>query len=953
MRKEFDNLKLDYVECGKLFYFQRNTSDFVLLDTSDRELGLIVNREIYQPNIANYAARYNLRFSNKPNQFGNFSVILQPSRAFIDELLFIQVQQRTELDYLYMQPNVEPRTDLPNRPYTQAHITIIPRKLLTVCLQNDIALYDAILFRKSNGFSLKDYGVLNPNGQEVRPQVLPRPLSLKPFILKQQDLPIVKGITNILYNTFMQLILSKIKSGMILPSIVFFTPELKMNQRLAIMQAVQKQLLPIFGILTFALDYAIPPESQIYFCEHLPDKVFPITKQHIFTTDKIISAAEDPKGYFQTAVREGLSRLSDPVAVSFFRKGIAVDDALVISDTLKSEVASNDKLVFEVFLRNLDKLESKHKEKLVRIFTKSSNQLMSFVNQIPKYNLQRVERLELYKSALMEPLRKQSSEGLDLFLDVYLLILRQKDDIVEFRSYLQQLINTQPSFILTRIKSDDQTELISELLELCCQYPTNLSNESNFLLAIFSQPTSSLFLAIDKFYRTGNWNNAFQQTLTYALANVDTQWTDDDVNKLENITPIRINNLKRIRFSFFLNSEKKIAEYKNLPNAKKAETLLKKIDSALGQEKNIFQVIDKDQHQKAREVALIACNTASLENFKFVKYWLGHIGWSGALNDKEFWHDYEIICNNCVASQPQLLDNQDDRDLYDLLKGRINHKSGSIEKVCTSNNIQNRYLVILAGMLTNKQEIPIHDVKWIINNLPDTNNYAVEVIHLANDSPKFMESVKTLDEKYCRKWLDVTFQNNLRNMYIENNARDLLHETLFRIDLASNEYLLDLLTKDSGMKAGVVNWSSYVLKTQKLIDSRLKNDAINTFLEIVRDSKDIGFNVWEYVKKIRKVVELLEKDFRTDELPELAVLSDLMEFSDSFPANLKFTESFTKALIRIAEKTSDQDLVNKYHPLLLYCCSDFISIHSPETGKNNNFHWASEKVLYTGLASVI
>jgi len=256
-------------------------------------------------------------------------------------------------------------------------------------------------------------------------------------------------------------------------------------------------------------------------------------------------------------------------------------------------------------------------------------------------------------------------------------------------------------------------------------------------------------------------------------------------------------------------------------------------------------------------------------------------------------------------------------------------------------------------MLTNRQEIPIHDVKWIIDNLPDTNNYAVEVIHLANDSSKFMESVKTLDEKYCRKWLDVTFQNNLRNKYIENNARDLLHETLFRIDLASNEYLLDLLTKDSGMKAGVVNWNSYVLKAQKLIDSRLKNDAINTFLEIVRDSKDFGFNVWEYVKKIRKVVELLEKDFRTDELPELAVLSDLMEFSDSFPANLKFTESFTKALIRIAEKTSDQDLVNKYHPLLLYCCSDFISIHSPRTGRNSNFHWASDKVFPEGLAGVV
>lgn len=342
MRKEFDNLKLDYVECGKLFYFQRNTSDFVLLDTSDRELGSIVNREIYQPNIANYAARYNLRFSNKPNQFGNFSVILQPSRALIDELLFIQVQQRTELDYLYMQPGVDPRTDLPNRPYTQAHITIIPKKFLTVCLQNDIALYDAILFRKLNGFGLKDYGVLNQNGLEVHPQVLPRPLNPKSFVLKPQDLPIVKGITNILFDIFLQLVLSKSKSGMTLPNIVFFTPELKMDQRIAIMQAVQKQLLPIFGILTFALDYAIPPESQIYFCEQLPDKAFPINTQYILTNDKILSAAEDPNGYYQTSEREGSSRISDPLAVSFILKGIPVNDALVLAEVLKSGVVNNE-----------------------------------------------------------------------------------------------------------------------------------------------------------------------------------------------------------------------------------------------------------------------------------------------------------------------------------------------------------------------------------------------------------------------------------------------------------------------------------------------------------------------------------------------------------------------------------------------------------------------------------
>lgn len=952
MANEIVKLNLDYVECGKLFYFQQNTSDFVLLDTSDRNLGYLVNREIYLPGIANYAARNNLRFSNKPNEYGNFSVVLQASKHFTDDLLFIQVQQRTELDYLYKQPNVNPRTDLPNRPYTQAHISIVPKRILSTYLQNDIGLYDTLLFRKSDQFALKDYGILDPSGREAFPQVLARPINPKPFVLQSQDLPIVKGIVNALYDIFMQQDATRNNFSNLLNNIVIVAPGLAMDRRLAIMQAVQKQLLPIFGILTFALDYAIPPDSQLYFCEYLPDEAFPLRKPIILTIDKILTASDNPKGFYPAAIREGLSRLSDPLAMAFFQKRVPVPDALIMADSLKSETVSNDQIFFSAILRNLKSLESEYKEKLVRILTKTPHQLISFVEQIPKSNLTQEERLGLYQLALVEPLRKLP-EGLDLFFDVYLLIRKQGNDFLQFRPYLQKVMTAQESSILTRIKNGEQTELISELLELCYRQPIKLSDGSNFLREVFSKPTDSLLLAIKKFYQTGNWNDSFQQELTYSLANVETQWTDDDVHKLENSTPVRINDLKRMQLFFFLNSDRKIAEYKNLPDTKKADILSKKIKSALGSQTDIFQIINKNQHEKVREVALSACNTASLENFKFTREWLGQIGCTNMLGDNAFWQDYDTICKNCKISQPVLLEAREDLALYDLLKGRINLESSSIGDVCTANNIRNRYNVILAGMLTTKQGIPIKDIKWIIDNLPGTNLLAVETIHLADESEVFLKSFVTLDDKYCRKWLDVTIQNKIRNVYIENNARDLLHETLFKINSASKGFLLELLTKEPGMKEGVTDWSSYILKVQRLINSRMENYNISNFLDIVRDSQSIEFDLWEYVKDIGTVVELLDRNYSFGELPELSILSRLMETTDSLPAKSKFTESFTNVLISIAEKSSQKDLVKKYHPLLLYCCSDFLSKHSAQIDNTNNFYRASEDVFFEGLASVV
>lgn len=933
-------LSLDYVESGKIFHYQRKSSDFVPLDCSDLTLRNKIFRDVYLPDIGNYAAKNGLRFAGKTGEFGSYSAMLHTSRFFPGDLLFIQVQQRTELDYLYRQPGFSPIRDLPNRPYTQAHITVIPAKVLLDYLQENIAIYDALLFRTSNGFALKDYGIVDAQGHQVMPAVIARSISPRPLLLSDEDLSIAKGVTNKLYETWLA-------SGTMLPNIVIVTPGVILERRLAIMQEIQSHILPILGIVTFALDYAIPPESQIYFCEQLPDQSFPLGKSKFFTYADVLNASKDGQGFYQASFREGLPRLSEPKALKYLRKRLSLQDSMVLLDALKDAFIKDERKLFDVILRNYGNIEPEDTKDLFNLLTQDPTQLLNFIRQIPRYSLQANVRKEIFQVLFVDLLNKLP-ESMGMFLDTYVTVREQDNDSVQFRPLLQYLLKTQPEALPVIIERG-QADLIYDLFEL------NLTQtvEYDLLAGIFIKPTHALFEAINQLHKNGKWNEKLQIALIDAAAKPTTQWSDKDVERLYTSTPIRIPELPAQRLLQLLNSEQSLTELSRLPDASKAETFRLKILGAIGKKSDVFQAIPSSHHAKLREVALSICYSNSVGNLRFTREWLGQIGKTTVLSDNEFWADFKTICNQFRSSQPLSLSDPEERALYDLLKGRINPESGSIAQALTKVGIQNRTGAILQGLLLDNQSLPRRDIEWIIDNLPATNSIANCVIDRAYQSTDFMSSLLNLGEAACAKWLSVTRRAKTRVIY---NSRDILHETLFRIYNPSQKYILDLATEDEGMFVGVSDWRAFSTKLEQLLTARPAivepQPVVARFRKIVNEFQGNDEDPRQLVREIRLLSQLSSQAIEPNNLPELSTLTLLLKRAMPLASETTFATSYTTLLMNIAEKVSVQVLVNAYNPLLLYCCWDYLLNHLPSATETNNFFRACESVYPAELASV-
>ncbi|MDD4043656.1 MAG: hypothetical protein PHS75_08515 [Anaerolineaceae bacterium] len=934
-------LSLDYVECGKLFNYKQKSSEFVPLDRSDNSLANKVFYDIYLPNIGNYAPKNTLRFSSTPGEFGNYSVILQTSRAFPNDLLFIQVQQRTELDYLLRQPGESAPSNLPNRPYTQAHITLIPIRTLLECLQDEIALYESLLFQRDGKLALKDYGIFEANGRSVMPAVLPRTVTAHRLTLEGQDLAIAKGITNLLYQTWLT-------TDILPPPIVIIAPGLKLELRLAIIQDIQLRLLPILGILTFALDYAIPPESQIYFCEQVPDPMFPLGKSITYMLDDILAVNENQQGFYQATLREGIPRLTNPLAIQYLRKRLPVDDAIVLVDALNSGVVRDDRKLIDSYLRNLNNIESEHTKKLLAVLTQDRTQLLNFLHQIPTYPIQPDDRRTLYQYALLELLKKLP-EGTELFLEAYTTVRKQESNSTQFQPYLQYLLETQPK-TLDIILNKGQTEIIYDLLDLS----SILKVDEDIRARILRQPTQALTEAISQLHKNGKWDENLQRALVSAVADTTTQWNDRDCEDLFTSTPVKIPDLQLQRLVHFLNSENSMAKFSRLPEANKAVNLRSKISFAGELKADLFQLIPKSQNVKLRNLSLSVCNSNSMENFIFTKEWLELIGKTSEISDSEFFADFKVICQNFKTSQPLSLSNPEERALYELLKGRIDPDNGSIEEVFSRNGITQRLVIVLEGMLADKQSIPVKDIEWIISHLPGTEPLALKVISLADESPNFMKILLNLNEASSIQWLSKQYESGCQSE-VGKQSVNRLHSILFRIQSASDQYLLDLLTINKCMFVDISNWGAYVKKVERLLSCRPAENrsrpVLAKFQEIVNSTPGLEYTPMQQADYIRELSQLATPTMRPTILPGLSISSVLIKIAELLPNDSPFATSYTSFLFDLASNVPVETL-KSWNEYLLYCCWDYLRSHSPGISEANNLYRACESVFPKGLANL-
>ena len=230
-----------YIEYGKVFT-HHDATDFQILDRSGDEILAIAGRERCEQFID-----WGLNFPQPPSKspfiqkVPNHSVALLPFRG---SYLFVQIQRREEGEFARSMDSI-PRI---NRPFNQLRFTLLDESQISSYLSISKLFYSRLLYenRKNNNLgkhpnALKDY--TSPGG--VSSELLPNVESIERW--DEKDDPFVIALINAFAGS-----LNKKRSNL---DVVVLCSDLEWHQKLNIVQKAQILLWPLFGILTFALDY--------------------------------------------------------------------------------------------------------------------------------------------------------------------------------------------------------------------------------------------------------------------------------------------------------------------------------------------------------------------------------------------------------------------------------------------------------------------------------------------------------------------------------------------------------------------------------------------------------------------------------------------------------------------------------------------------------------------------
>lgn len=962
MDERRENIILEYGEFGKIFNFPYKTTDYEILDSSDRNLAVRLFDEIYLPDIANYGVRNLLKFNTEPPNYGNYSVILQPYHRIPDKLLFIQVQQRTELDYLLRQSQLLEGNTLPNRLYTQAHITLIPKKSLAYYLKNKFAIYDSLLFKTQNGYALKDYGVFDRSGKVVNCQLVSRSVQLQQHQCQAEDAPYVKGLTDILFTHIRRAIIEKRRRDDILHNIVVVTPELSMARRLAIIQSVQMRLLPIIDIFTFALDYAIAPGSQIYFCADYPNQNF-LYNATTYTTSDLLDGSARSVSYYDMTEQIGLEGLSEPSTAVLILKGVPANEALVLTDSLKNGVQQNGIVVSRALLKNLSVVDATQISSIVEGFAASQSLASALIAQINTIKLSSDQRHAIYQQ-LLTSIAKSLPVSIMSFLDSYLLIREQDPAFTQLQHLLMTVVLRFPDLVFEAKSLGKQEDFLYELLDINLEQGLTLKNGDSLLARIFGEPSDALFLAINRFCKDKKWSNDYQAALVGAIFSQTKQWSPEDIQQLLRKTPVQIPKLGYHQLVTFLRSQKSINNFQSLPEPTKIDRLGELINNAKLSSGSILQSLSEpSQFKILRELALSLCNPNSRKNLNFTMSWLKEMR---VLESAEFASDLATIFDNSDRSQPLILFEKREKLLYAFLKGEkggLDIAEDEIFRLCSEFHLDNHYLTILSLVLKRNRIIPVKDLKRVVDELPATNKLASDIVKSSYNQPELRKSLGLLSEETARAWLDKTNSSELRRSYLFNanpertnkmNFLDLLYETLFTINSASQSYLIAMLTIDQGFWLGVSDMHSYNEKVDRLLKLRPDSDhklALALFHKMVQALKiPSDYKIGDMVIFTGELALRAESGTQHLDLPDQTMLTELYKLAvEQAPL---FANSFVTLLRNIAQYTNTEALINRYDPKLIVLCAEFIKMNNAD-GVLNKFVEAANSVGATGFHEVL
>lgn len=236
-----------YIEYGKVFV-ENGATDFQILDMSDSYI-----RDVAGKSRCENFVDWGLNFPDPPSKtpfsskIPNLSLALVPFR---DNYLFIQIQRRDEGEYA-RSLGITPRI---SRPFNQIRFVLLSPELIDKCFKENLSLYSSLIYVNNNPNnlgqdenSLKDY--IQPG------KIIPIPFPALPKLQfgsnKFPDLiNAIFDAVDISKRTFRVLIANS---------------NLSWKSKLEIVQQAQIFLWPLFGTITFALDYITENNVNVRF----------------------------------------------------------------------------------------------------------------------------------------------------------------------------------------------------------------------------------------------------------------------------------------------------------------------------------------------------------------------------------------------------------------------------------------------------------------------------------------------------------------------------------------------------------------------------------------------------------------------------------------------------------------------------------------------------------------
>lgn len=951
MTDNLTEISLEYAEFGKIFNYPGRTSDYRVLNRSHTRLANILMDKLYNPNIANYAVTRGLPFALKPPGYGNFTVVLQPLPSVTNDLLFIQLQQRTELDYVIKQGLELPGRGIANRAYTQAHITLLPQHIIEKCFRDNIAIYESLLFGREGQFALEDYGITSPRSSVYEPREIPRYVPLKRSFVSFPDPDYVRGITNLLIRHYQSVSDLEMWQQSRLKKTVFVIPELGLSQKLAIIQEVQKRLYPLLGIISFALDYAITPESQVYLCNDEPASFY-LNRSDIYSSRQIKAATNLDRKYRDVYEISGYEYVLKSEIPKYFRKGSPLEEAITINELINDHEALDWNAKISEFIKCFSRIDGNDISKILENIAINSD-FRFLLDEIFKTQLHVEQRKFLYTQVLAQLIRK-FPVTISKFIDGYLAIKANEVESKYLERYLLNAIKTYPELVLEMALTNSDGALLYELLIINKHERILIENNEPLEKIMFEKPSKALYNAITRLNANNSWTVDYQDALYEVLSNPNCAWTDDEIGKLIEASKITLPNLGLHRLKALLDS--------TLPNNIKAERLQAVIKGVVQEGISLFKALNQQNLQTLRDLAITVCNSNDIKNVSFSKYWIEQIT---VLESPEFINDLNKIIENFIKSQPQFIKNPNERNLYEFLKEKITPANISIYKLCQDLGFEKHYHAVLRLMLVRQQEINLEDFHRLIEELPVTNNLLAEIIKDYSQYPQVDQTILSLDVKYATKWLQSTQQESLRNIYLDSIGNDLLHQILFKINNASPDFLINLLSNELAIKKKMHSWKNYWQKAIELLNSRKTKQsfkAVDAFKEMIIEAIKTKIIGEELILDIGQLALFASRNFTAqnaeskDWLIRFLRLADAEEWFDQNQNQIVQNNAVRKYLKQGLEslgKSLDQDFIEKkYEPRIIYIVADIIDFEKQFHFSQNNFRKVAIKIKPEGLHRV-